>query len=77
MAIFFQEKNYSYTSLQVLAAKERAQVHISNDLDKDIKTQLTMIGLTENDLAVLRVLNSTSTREREVHCSKFLCESRK
>jgi len=36
--------------------KEKPHVKISNDLDKDIKKQLLMIGLTEDDLSVLRVL---------------------
>lgn len=56
MTKFFKKKAAASTSLSVLAAQEIALVHISNDLSKDIQTQLTMIGLTENDLAVLRVL---------------------
>lgn len=43
-------------TLSTLAMKEKPHVKISNDLDKDIKKQLLMIGLTEDDLSVLRVL---------------------
>lgn len=42
-------------SLASLVEKEKSHVHISRDLHKDIKTQLIMIGLDENDLARLRV----------------------
>ena len=36
--------------------QEKPHVQIAKDLDQDIKTQLVMIGLTEDDLAVLRAL---------------------
>lgn len=44
------------TSLTELATQEKANVHFSHDLHKDIKSQLKMTGLDEDDLAILRVL---------------------
>ena len=56
MTILFKRKKATLPSLTALAARERSLVLISKDLNRDIKTQLAMIGLTEDDLAVLRVL---------------------
>lgn len=56
MTSLFNRKKTALPSLEAQAAKERPNVLISNDLDRDIKTQLAMIGLSEDDLAVLRVL---------------------
>ncbi|MBE1554925.1 globin-coupled sensor protein [Sporosarcina limicola] len=56
MAFFFKKNSGIEQSLIERATHELVNVHISNDLDRDIKTQLTMIGLNENDLAMLRVL---------------------
>lgn len=44
------------TSLMELATQEKMNVHFSHDLHKDIKSQLKMTGLNEDDLAILRVL---------------------
>ena len=56
MALFTKKKNLTATSLQERAKQELQNVSIASDLPMDIKTQLTMIDITENDLAILRVL---------------------
>ena len=56
MTSLFTRIKITSPSLEALAMKERPHVLISKDLDRDIKTQLAMIGLTEDDLAALRVL---------------------
>lgn len=56
MTILFKRKKAVLPTLTTLAMKEKPHVQISNDLDKEIKKQLLMIGLTEDDLSVLRVL---------------------
>jgi len=56
LTILFKRKKAVSPTLTTLAIKEKPHVKISNDLDKDIKKQLLMIGLTEDDLSVLRVL---------------------
>jgi heme-based aerotactic transducer len=56
LALLFKKKTSTITSLAILAEQEKEHVHISDDLNSDIQTQLTMIGLKENDLALLRVL---------------------
>lgn len=56
MALFTKKKTSKETSLQERATKELPNVSIANDLPKDIKKQLAMINITENDLAILRVL---------------------
>jgi len=56
LTILFKRKKAVLPTLSTLAIKEKPHVKISNDLDKDIKKQLLMIGLTEDDLSVLRVL---------------------
>ena len=56
MISLFKSKKTTLPSLAALAAREKPLVLISKDLDRDIKSQLAMIGLTEDDLSVLRVL---------------------
>ncbi|WOV86581.1 globin-coupled sensor protein [Sporosarcina oncorhynchi] len=56
MALFTKKKNLTATSLQERAKQELQNVSIAADLPNDIKTQLAMIDITENDLAILRVL---------------------
>lgn len=56
MTSLFKRNKTTLPTLESLAAKEKPHVLISKDLSRDIKTQLNMIGLYEDDLAVLRVL---------------------
>jgi len=55
ITLFNRNKNLA-PSLSDMSSKELSNVLISNELDKDILTQLKMIGLNETDLALLRVL---------------------
>lgn len=56
MKKFFKRNKPTSTSLTELATQEKTNVHFSHDLHKDIKSQLKMSGLSEDDLAILRVL---------------------
>ncbi|MCZ2260037.1 protoglobin domain-containing protein [Sporosarcina sp. G11-34] len=53
MTILFKRKKAVLPPLTTLAMKEKPNVQILNDLDKDIEKQLPMIGFTEDDLSVL------------------------
>lgn len=54
--MFFKAKKQAITSFSLDVEKELPNVLISKELPKDIKTQLAMINIVENDLATLRVL---------------------
>lgn len=56
MPNFFNRNKITNTSLTELATQEKSNIHFSHDLHKDIKSQLKMTGLGEEDLAILRVL---------------------
>ncbi|MBD7985853.1 globin-coupled sensor protein [Sporosarcina sp. Sa2YVA2] len=56
MALFTKKRDVTELPLLERAKQELTNVTIAKDLPKDIKSQLTMSNLTENDLAILRVL---------------------
>lgn len=56
MALFTKKRDVTVLPLLERAKQELTNVTIAKDLPKDIKSQLTMSNLTENDLAILRVL---------------------
>lgn len=55
MSNFFKRKKEVNLSLTELAAQEKTNILFSPDLPKNIKSQLTMTGLAEEDLTILRV----------------------
>lgn len=71
MALFTKKKNNVSTSLLDLSKHELSNVRISSDLPTDIQTQLTMSNITENDLAILRVLVPLVQENAKSIVSKF------
>ncbi|MDW0114909.1 globin-coupled sensor protein [Sporosarcina saromensis] len=71
MALFTKKKTTVSSSLLEQAQHELQHVHISQDLDADIQSQLCMSNIREIDLAVLRILIPYVKENASTIVSKF------